>query len=67
MEWSVSELNHRIEELEIRLSFHEDLLGTLNQHASRLSMENARLQADLKQVQGLLDEVRALLVGQSLR
>jgi uncharacterized coiled-coil protein SlyX len=52
-----SDLSARVEELESRISFHEDLLHSLDQSVVHLSTDNDKLRAELKQLRESLDDV----------
>lgn len=51
----------RIEELEIRVAFHEDLLSSLSQGVTDLSLSMRHLRDELGQLRVALDAVRTAL------
>jgi SlyX protein len=53
------ELLSRIEELEVRVAFQDDLLGTLNTGVSDMSTEIRRLREELKRLRDGFESLRA--------
>jgi SlyX protein len=51
----------RIEELEVRVAFQEDLLATLNASVADTTLEMRELRTELHRVRDALDSVRAAL------
>ncbi len=48
----------RVEELEIRIAFQDDLIQTLNRDVATLSLEVERLRAELARMRESVDAVR---------
>lgn len=55
------DLLDRIEELEVRVAFQEDLLGTLNRDVADLHRTVAILREELRRASGQLEGLRGLL------
>jgi SlyX protein len=51
----------RIEELEVRVAFQEDLLATLNASVADTTLEMRELRTELGRVRSALDAVRSAL------
>jgi SlyX protein len=54
-----TDVTTRVDELEIRAAFQEDLIATLNRDVSDLSVQVQRLRDELRRVRDSVESVRA--------